>query len=157
MIDVISETDHFLIVRCLFRGEKHLTIWDKRLGNNVVSLPMRYKGSFAEQFYICPFGIGCPVERGWWSICSVSARTVSLRGLCQNMRLSYFLLLFGMGILKMIVAIGNPIHNERVKSLYEDYLTGEKEPEPLGVTSVSVSPVKISLGQLNRVRGSVSE
>ena len=56
-----------------------------------------------------------------------------------------------------IVAIGNPIHNERVKSLYEDYLTGEKEPEPLGVTSVSVSHVKISLGQLNRVRGSVSE
>lgn len=47
-----------------------------------------------------------------------------------------------------IVAIGNPIHNERVKSLYEDYLTGEKEPEPLGMTSVSVSPVKISLGRL---------
>jgi len=60
MIDVISETDHYLIVRCLFHGEKHLTIWDKRSGKNVASLPMRYKGSFAEQCYISPIWYRTP-------------------------------------------------------------------------------------------------
>ena len=45
-----------------------------------------------------------------------------------------------------VVAIGNPVHNERVKSLYLDYLTGKRTPEALGITKVSVSPVSISAG-----------
>lgn len=49
-----------------------------------------------------------------------------------------------------VVAIGNPVNNERVKALYLDYLTGKRSPEPLGITKVSVSPVNVLAGSLKQ-------
>ena len=60
MIDVVSETSHYIIVRCLYQGERYVLFWDKRTKENVASLPMRYEGSFTEMCFICPVWYRAP-------------------------------------------------------------------------------------------------
>lgn len=60
MTDVIAETGRYVFVRCLFQGERHMTVWDKQSGRNVASLPMRYEGSFAEECFLCPIWYRTP-------------------------------------------------------------------------------------------------